>query len=136
MSARLSACPQRCRESHRGHGRSYLRVPLEGFRCYQDGVDKAWVHTSLRSLEKGDTQVVDIRVYDEMEWPVPDFDGLAVRLLPFAKLHSSQASTDDGFYRVAWRKSDRDTFRTVHIEACQAGSSSPMRKVSARWPTG
>jgi acyl transferase domain-containing protein/surfactin synthase thioesterase subunit/acyl carrier protein len=97
----------------RGHGRSYLPVSLEGFRCYQDGVDKAWVHTSLRSVEKGDTQVVDIRVYDEAERPVADLDGLAVRLLPFAKLHSSQASADDGFYRVAWRKSDRDTFRTV-----------------------
>ena len=98
---------------NRGHGRSYLPVSLEGFRCYQDGVDKAWVHTSLRSVEKGDTQVVDIRVYDEAERPVADLDGLAVRLLPFAKLHSSQASADDGFYRVAWPKSDRDTFRTV-----------------------
>ena len=96
-----------------GHGRSYLPVSLEGFRCYQDGVDKAWVHTSLRSVEKDDTQVVDIRVYDEAERPVADLDGLAVRLLPFAKVHSSQASTDDVFYRVAWRKSDRDTFRTV-----------------------
>ena len=53
-------------------GQSYLPVSLEGYRCYQDGIDKAWVHTSLRSVEKGDTQVVDIRVYDDAERPVAD----------------------------------------------------------------
>jgi surfactin synthase thioesterase subunit/acyl transferase domain-containing protein/acyl carrier protein len=95
------------------HGRSYLPVSLEGFRCYQDGVDKAWVHTSLRSVEEDDTQVVDIRVYDEAERPVADLEGLAVRLLPLAKVHLPQPGTDNVFYRVAWRKGDRDTFRTV-----------------------
>ena len=44
-------------------------------RCYQDGIDKAWVHTKLRTVEKDDTQVVDIRVYDEAERPVADLRG-------------------------------------------------------------
>ena len=89
------------------------------------------------AVEKGDTQVVDIRVYDEAERPVADLDRLAVRLLPFAKLHSSQASTDDVFYRVASRRATGTRSEPRSIEAWQARSCSPMRKVSAwRWPTG
>jgi acyl transferase domain-containing protein/surfactin synthase thioesterase subunit/acyl carrier protein len=88
---------------------SYLPVSLEGFRCYQDGIDKAWVHTRLRSVEKDDTQVVDIRVYDEAEQPIADLEGLTVRLLPLAKVQSSRARTDNLFYRATWRKSVRDT---------------------------
>jgi acyl transferase domain-containing protein/surfactin synthase thioesterase subunit/acyl carrier protein len=98
-------------------GSSYLPVSLEGFRCYQDGVDKAWVHTSLRSVENDDTQVVDIRVFDEAERPVADLEGLTVRLLPLAKVQPLQVGTNDVFYRAAWRKSDRDTFRTMEHRA-------------------
>src|SRR5215813_2070492 len=89
-----------------GHN-SYLPVSLLGFRCYQDGIDKAWVHTKLRSVEKDDTQVVDIRVYDVAERPVAELEGLAVRLLPLDKVQPPQAGTDDLFYRAAWRTSLR-----------------------------
>jgi len=86
---------------------SYLPVSLEGFRCYQDGADKAWVHTRLRNVGNDDTQVIDIRVYDEAERPVADLDGLTVRLLPLDKVQSAHARTDDLFYRAAWRRSVR-----------------------------
>ncbi|HXF18382.1 MAG TPA: acyltransferase domain-containing protein, partial [Burkholderiales bacterium] len=52
--------------------KSYLPVSLAGFRCYQDEIDEAWVHTTLRSVEKDDTQVVDIRVYDMAQRPVAE----------------------------------------------------------------
>ena len=85
-------------------GSSYLPVSLAGFRCYQDGVDQAWVHTTLRSVEEDDTQVVDIRVYDAAERPVAELEGLAVRLLPLEKVNQSRAGADDLFYQVAWRR--------------------------------
>ena len=85
--------------------KSYLPVSLAGFRCYQDEIDEAWVHTTLRSVEKDDTQVVDIRVYDVAERPVAELEGLAVRLLPLDKVAPARAGTDDLFYRAAWRKS-------------------------------
>ena len=85
---------------------SYLPVSLEGFRCYQDGIDQAWAHLRLRSVEKDDTQVVDIRIYDDAEQPVADLQGLTVRLLPLTKLRPSR--TDTLFYRLAWRKSIRN----------------------------
>ena len=88
---------------------SYLPISLEGYRCYQDGIDKAWVHTKLRSVEKDDTQVVDIRVYDDTERPVAELEGLSVRRLPLDKVQQPQASADDLFYRPVWRKSVRRT---------------------------
>jgi acyl transferase domain-containing protein/surfactin synthase thioesterase subunit/acyl carrier protein len=88
---------------------SYLPVALEGFRCYQDGIDKAWVHTRLRQVEKNDTQVVDIRLYDDAERPIADLEGLTVRLLPLAKVQSTR--TDNLFYRPTWRKSVKDAAR-------------------------
>ncbi len=87
---------------------AYLPVSLEGFRCYQDGGDKAWVHTRLRRVDKDNAQVVDIRVYDEAERPIAHLEGLTVRLLPLAKVQPSRARTDNLFYRPAWRKSVRD----------------------------
>jgi len=90
---------------------SYLPISLEGFRCYQDGIDKAWVHIRLRSVEKDDTQVVDIRVYDDAERPVADLEGLTVRLLPLAEVQTPRAGTDDLFYRAAWRKCVREAAR-------------------------
>jgi len=87
---------------------SYLPISLEGFRCYQDGIDKAWVHTKLRSVEKDDTQVVDIQVYDDAERPVADLAGLSLRRLPLGRVQQPQASgTDELFYRPVWRKSVR-----------------------------
>jgi len=86
---------------------SYLPVSLERFRCYRDGIDEAWVHTRLRGAEKDDTQVIDIRVYDTSERLVAEVEGLAVRLLPLAKLQRPGVSTDDLFYRAVWQKSDR-----------------------------
>jgi acyl transferase domain-containing protein/surfactin synthase thioesterase subunit/acyl carrier protein len=83
---------------------SYLPISLAEFRCYQDGIDKAWVHTTLRSIGKDDTQVVDIRIYDVAERPVAELEGLAVRLLPLDKLVPTRAAADDVFYQVAWRK--------------------------------
>src|SRR5262245_11153306 len=86
---------------------SYLPVSLGGFRCYQDGLDEAWVHTTLRSVEKDGTQVVDIRAYDGACRPVAELEGLTLRLLPLDKLQLPQAGTDDLFYRATWRKSVR-----------------------------
>ena len=77
-------------------------------RCHQDGIDSAWVHTRLRTVDKDDTQVVDIRIYDEAERPIADLDGLTVRLLPLSKVQSARGRTDDLFYRPVWRKSVRD----------------------------
>mgnify|MGYP003694261269 CR=1 FL=1 len=74
---------------------SYLPVSLAGFRCYQDGIDEAWVHTTLRSVEKDDTQVVDIRVYDVAERPVAELEGLAVRLLPLDKVAAAPGAGTD-----------------------------------------
>jgi acyl transferase domain-containing protein/surfactin synthase thioesterase subunit/acyl carrier protein len=86
---------------------SYLPVSLAGFRCYQDGIDQAWVHTRLRRVDKADAQVVDIRIYDDAERPVAELDGLTVRLLPLEKVQLPQAGTENVFYQAVWRKSDR-----------------------------
>src|SRR5215472_4539455 len=95
-------------EKAKGNGRSsYLPVSLAAFRCYRDGIDEAWVHTRLRSVEEDDTQVVDIRVYDAAERPVAELEGLAVRLLPLDKVQRPRDGTDDLFYRAVWRKSVR-----------------------------
>jgi acyl transferase domain-containing protein/surfactin synthase thioesterase subunit/acyl carrier protein len=92
----------------RSDGRySYLPVSLMGFRCYQDGIDEAWVHTRLRSVEKDGTQVVDIRAYDGAGRPAAELEGLTLRLLPLDKLQLPRAGTHDLFYRAAWRKSVR-----------------------------
>src|SRR5262249_20294582 len=61
----------------------------------------------LRSVEKDDTQVVDIRVYDAAEHPVAELEGLAVRLLPLDKVQRPRDGTDGLFYRAVWRKSVR-----------------------------
>ena len=95
-------------------GESYLPVSLAGFRCYQDGIDKAWVHIKLRNVERDNTQVVDIRVYDMLERPVAELEGLAVRLLPLGKVVPTRTAADDVFYRVAWRKSLRSTVDQAH----------------------
>ena len=95
-------------EKIRSNGRSsYLPISLAEFRCYQDGIDKAWVHTTLRSVEKDDTQVVDIRIYDMAGRPVAELEGLAVRPLPLDRVVPTRAGTDDVFYRAAWQKSFR-----------------------------
>ena len=65
---------------------SYLPISLAGFRCHQDGIDEAWAHISLRNVEKDNTQVVEIRVYDMLERPVAELEGLTVRLLPLDKV--------------------------------------------------
>ena len=70
-----------------GDGWSYLPVSLAGYRCHQDGIETAWVHTRLRSVEKDGTQVVDIAVYDPAGRPVAELDGLALRRLPLDKVY-------------------------------------------------
>src|SRR5262245_16388172 len=86
--------------------KAYLPVSLMGFRCYQDGVEQAWVHTKLRHVENDDQQVVDMRIHDAAERPVAELDGLTVRLLPLEKVQRPRAA--DGFlYRVAWRQGVR-----------------------------
>jgi surfactin synthase thioesterase subunit/NAD(P)-dependent dehydrogenase (short-subunit alcohol dehydrogenase family)/acyl carrier protein len=105
-------------EKAKGNGRSsYLPVSLAAFRCYRDGIDEAWVHTRLRSVEKDDTQVVDIRVYDAAERPVAELKGLAVRLLPLDKVQRPRDGTDDLFYRAVWRKSVRATVNSAQDRA-------------------
>jgi len=88
-------------------GNFYLPISLAGFRCYQDRADEAWVHTTLRSVERDGTQVVDIRVYDMTERPVAELEGLAVRRLPLDKVLSPRVGADNLFYRPAWRKNVR-----------------------------
>ena len=118
-------------EARGDHHYSYLPVSLEGFRCYQDGIDKAWAHLRLRSVEKDDTQVVDIRIYDDAEQPVADLDGLTVRLLPLAKVQTPRVGTDNLFYRVVWRRGGSERPPAPRrIVPRQAGLSSPMQKVS------
>jgi acyl transferase domain-containing protein/surfactin synthase thioesterase subunit/acyl carrier protein len=89
------------------HHNSYLPISLAGFRCHQDGVEEAWVHTKRREGVKEDTQLFDIRVYDTAERLVAELEGLAVRLLPLDKVVSMRAEADDVYYRLAWRKSIR-----------------------------
>ncbi|MGB5212138.1 MAG: SDR family NAD(P)-dependent oxidoreductase, partial [Anderseniella sp.] len=83
---------------------SYLPISLQGFRCYQDKIEDAWVHTMLRGVEKDGTQIVDIRVYDLAEQPVAELEGLSVRLLPLDEVQSPQTASDDLLYRVRWQK--------------------------------
>ncbi len=88
---------------------SYLPVSLKGYRCYQDGIDRAWAHTRLRSVENNDTQLIDIRIYDDTDRLVAELEGLAVRLLPLDKMRRPRAGDDDLCYRAVWRKSARST---------------------------
>ena len=106
-----------CAENIEGDLKSYLPVSLEGFRCYQDRIDKGWVHTRLRGVEKDDTQVIDIEVYDDAERPVAALEGLSVRLLPLAKLHEPQGGSEDLFYRTAWRESVRSNAESLRDRA-------------------
>ena len=106
MPARLSARPRRRRYGGiaGGNRASFLPISIERYRCYRDGIDKAWVHTALRSVETDGTQVVDIKIYDLSERLAAELDGLAVRRIP---LDIVQSSLSDGrlFYRAAWRAS-------------------------------
>ena len=92
----------------------YLPVSLAGFRCYQDGVEEAWVHTKRRNVVKADTQIFDIRIYDTAERLVAELEGLAVRLLPLDKVVSIRGEADDVYYRLAWRKSIRRPLNQEH----------------------
>jgi acyl transferase domain-containing protein/surfactin synthase thioesterase subunit/aryl carrier-like protein len=101
-------------------GEAYLPVRLAAYRCYRDGADAAWVHIRLRQVERDDTQVVDIRIYDATERPVADLDGLTVRRLPLDKVVPTRPAVDDMFYRVVWRQSIR-------------GEAKPERRAPASW---
>jgi acyl transferase domain-containing protein/surfactin synthase thioesterase subunit/acyl carrier protein len=92
----------------------YLPISLAGFRCYQDGIEEAWVHTKRRNVAKKDTQLFDIRVYDTAERLVAELEGLAVRLLPLDKVVPTRAATHEVFYRVAWRGSARSAVDQKH----------------------
>ncbi|HZP71186.1 MAG TPA: SDR family NAD(P)-dependent oxidoreductase [Pseudolabrys sp.] len=96
-----------CVENAEDGRKSYLPVSLEGFRCYQDRIEKGWVHTRLRSVENEDTQILDIQVYDDGERPVADLEGLTVRLLPLEKVRQPNVGIDSLLYRPVWRKSIR-----------------------------
>lgn len=85
----------------------YLPISLAGFRCYQDGIEEGWVHTTRRKVVNEDTQIFDIRIYDSAQRLAAELEGLAVRLLPLDKVVSIQAEADDVYYRLAWRKSTR-----------------------------
>ena len=74
----------------------------------------------MRNVEKDNTQVVEIRVYDMFERPVAELEGLTVRLLPLDKVAPTRAAADDVFYRVAWRKAS-EALSTKRIVLRQAG---------------
>ena len=42
-----------------GNGWAYLPISLARYRCHQDAIDAAWVHTRLRSAEPDGTQGVE-----------------------------------------------------------------------------
>jgi len=84
----------------------HLPVSIQRFRCYQDGIDKAWVHTTLRSVTPDKTQaVLDINIYDDAGRAVADLQGLTVRRLA-ADFASARSIKDDLLYRVAWQRKD------------------------------
>jgi acyl transferase domain-containing protein/surfactin synthase thioesterase subunit/aryl carrier-like protein len=85
----------------------YLPISVGGFRCCQDAIADGWAHITLRSVEKDETQVVDIQVYDEAGRPVAELQALRVRFLPLQKLQARRAEIDDCFYQLAWRMSAR-----------------------------
>ncbi|MCD9112969.1 type I polyketide synthase [Bradyrhizobium japonicum] len=87
-------------------GWSYLPISLAGYRCHQDGIETAWVHTRRRSVEKDGTQVVDVEVYDPAGRPVAEFEGLALRRLPLEAVVPANGN-QRLFYRVAWREAVR-----------------------------
>jgi acyl transferase domain-containing protein/surfactin synthase thioesterase subunit/acyl carrier protein len=93
---------------------SYFPVSLTGFRCYQDGIEEAWAHTRLRSVERDGTQVLDIAIYDVAGHPVAELEGLAFRLLPLVKVQAARGPADDVFYRIAWRKKARPPADTTN----------------------
>lgn len=89
-----------------GDGPPYLPVSLAAYRCHQNGVETAWVHTKLRSAAVDGTQVVDVGVYDPAGRAVAEVEGLTLRRLPLETI--VPARDDQGlFYRVAWRESAR-----------------------------
>jgi acyl transferase domain-containing protein/surfactin synthase thioesterase subunit/acyl carrier protein len=97
-----------------------LPVSLQEYRCYQDGIDHAWVHTKLRSVENHGTQLIDIRICDEAGRAVAELQGLAVRRLPLDKVRALPPGEEPSFYQVAWRKSER---RQEHFERYGAPTS-------------
>jgi acyl transferase domain-containing protein/surfactin synthase thioesterase subunit/acyl carrier protein len=107
LDACLHAYPLVLQSAKRDGRSAYLPVSLKAYRCYQDGIDHAWVHTKLRRVERDDTQVVDIRIYDLAERPVAELEGLTLRLLPLAKVERPHSGTDDVFYRASWRRSTK-----------------------------
>ncbi|HEV2624304.1 MAG TPA: SDR family NAD(P)-dependent oxidoreductase [Xanthobacteraceae bacterium] len=92
----------------------YLPISLAGFRCYQDSVEEAWVHTKRRNAVSEDTQIFDIQIYDTAERPVAELEGLAIRRLPLDKVVSIRAEPDDIYYRLAWRKAVRRPVNEEH----------------------
>ena len=89
-----------------GDGCSYLPVSLAGYRCHQDGIDTAWVHTRLRSASADGTQIVDIGVFDAAGRPVAEIEGLALRRLPLETVVPARGD-QRLFYRVTWCASAR-----------------------------
>ncbi len=117
----------------KSNGRSYAYLPISvaGFRCYQDRIDEAWVHTTLSRAESDDTRVLDIRVYDLAGRPVAELEGFSVRMLPLDIFQSPQATTDEPLYRARWRKSDRPAANTGENRAAASWLIFADRKIGA-----
>ncbi len=110
-------------------GHSYLPVSLAGFRCHQDGIDTAWVHTRLRSVEN-DTQVIDIGIYDLAGRPVAELDGLATASVA-ARDNRAGSGRQTAVLSRRLAPERRTGSSAAGRTAPQAGSSSPMQTVSA-----
>jgi acyl transferase domain-containing protein/surfactin synthase thioesterase subunit/acyl carrier protein len=100
-------------------GWSCLPISVASYRCHQDGIETAWVHTRRRRVEKDGTQVVDVQVCDPTGRLVAEFEGLALRWLPLKAVVPTNAN-QRLFYRVAWRETDRPAL--VHGRANRAAS--------------
>lgn len=90
----------------RDRSSAILPISLQGYRCYRDGVDRAWVHTRLRRVGSDGTQLIDICAYDDAGRVLAELDGLAVQRLPLHKVRRPWAEAEPQFYQLAWRKSD------------------------------
>lgn len=87
-------------------GDTYLPVGVERFRVYREQATEGWTHAVVRDQRtRGQTVVVDIRVYEADGTLVATLDGLSLRRLPRATLAvSGGRGLGDWLYQLRWRE--------------------------------